>query len=79
MSLPMWALIIIVLINGAGPSSGAGSSISSLIFTSQDQCTTAAAQMSGSSYVGVDSGPYRIVAKCVERATNGGALLNARH
>jgi len=55
----MWTLIIIALINGAGPSSGPGSSISSLIFASQDQCTAAAAQIDGSSYVGVDmGGPY---------------------
>jgi hypothetical protein len=76
----MWTLIIIALINGAGPSSGAGSSISSLIFASQDQCTAAAAQIDGSSYVGVDmGGPYQIIAKCVERGANGGALVNAKH
>jgi hypothetical protein len=51
-----------------------------LIFGSQDQCTAAAAQIGGSGYVGVDKGgPYQIIAKCVERATNGGAFLNAKH
>jgi hypothetical protein len=78
-AFPMWTLIIIVLINGNGPSSGAGSSMSSLIFASQDQCKAAATQIGGSGYVGVDNGPYRIVAKCIERATNGGALVNAKH
>jgi hypothetical protein len=71
----MWTLVIIVLTNGLGPSSGAGSSISSLVFASEDQCTAAAAQISGSGNVAVDKGgPYQIIAKCIARATSGAAL-----
>jgi hypothetical protein len=69
----MWTLIVIILINGNGPSSGAGSSFSTLIFARQDQCATAAAEIGGSGYVGDDkAGPYHIIAKCVERAMTGG-------
>jgi hypothetical protein len=69
----MWTLVIIVLTNGLGPSSGSSGTVSSMIFASEDQCAAAAAQISASGNVGVDKGgPYQIIAKCIARATSGG-------
>lgn len=68
----MWTLVIIVLTNGLGPSSGSSSTVSTLSFTTEAQCSTAAAQISGSGYVAPDKGgPYQIIAKCVLRRLNG--------
>jgi hypothetical protein len=73
-SAPMWTLVIIVLANGASPSSGSGSAISALNFVNQQECSEAAAQVAGSGNVGGDrGGPYQIIAKCVQRSTSGGA------
>ena len=66
----MWTLVIIVLTNGVGPSSGSSSSIAQMTFTSEAQCSTAAGQISGSGYVAPDKGPYQIIAKCVLRSSN---------
>jgi hypothetical protein len=75
----MWTLVIIVLTNGVGPSGGAASSMSALIFASEDQCREAAVEMSGSGYVGIDKGgPYQIIAKCFARSTTTGGLPGAK-
>jgi hypothetical protein len=72
-SLPMWTLVIIVLTNGLGPSSGSGAAVSSMIFASEEQCAAAAAQIGGSGTVGPEKGgPYQIIAKCIARSTSGG-------
>jgi hypothetical protein len=68
----MWTLVIIVLTNGVGPSSGSSSSMLQMTFATEAQCSTAAAQMNGSGYVSPDKGgPYQIIAKCILRRSNG--------
>jgi hypothetical protein len=68
----MWTLIVIIPTNGAGASSGSSSSMTSMIFASEEQRSAAATQLSGSGYISGDkSGPYQIIAKCIERATSG--------
>jgi hypothetical protein len=75
----MWTLVIIVLTNGVGPSSGAGTAISSMTFASQEQCSIAAEQIGTSGYVGGDKGgPYQIIAKCIARTTSGGFFGNGQ-
>ena len=75
----MWTLIIIVLTNGVGPSSGSGAAVSSMIFASQDQCSSAASEISGSGTVGAEKGgPYQIIAKCIARSTSGGPNVGKR-
>ena len=79
-SLPMWTLVIIVLTNGVGPSSGSGAAVSSMIFASEEQCMAAAAQIGGSGTVGPErGGPYQIIAKCIARSTSGGPNAGAKH
>jgi hypothetical protein len=71
----MWTLVIIVLTNGVGPSSGAGSSIAQMVFASEDQCNAAAAQLSTVGTVNSDKGgPYQIIAKCIARSTGMGGV-----
>lgn len=75
----MWTLVLIVLTNGAGPSSGSGAAVSSMVFASEAQCSTAAAQLGGSGAIGTDKGgPYQIIAKCVARSMNGGLQPGAK-
>jgi hypothetical protein len=75
----MWTLVIIVLTNGVGPSSGSGAAVSSMIFASEDQCSAAAADLRGSGTVGVDKGgPYQIIAKCIARSTSGGPTAGVK-
>ena len=75
----MWTLVLIVLTNGAGPSSGSGAAVSSLVFASEAQCSAAATQLAGSGTVGADKGgPYVIIAKCVARNMNGGLVAAAK-
>ena len=66
----MWTLIIIVLANGASSTGGSGSAISSLNFISQEECQTAASQLSGAGVIGDKGKPYQIIAKCVLRNTS---------
>jgi hypothetical protein len=68
----MWTLIVIILTNGAGASSGSSTSMTSMIFASEEQCSAAATQLSGSGYISGDkSGSYQIIAKCIARASSG--------
>jgi hypothetical protein len=76
----MWTLVMIVLTNGVGPSSGSGAAISSLIFASEEQCMAAATEIGGSGTVSGDKGgPYQIIAKCIARSTSGGPSAGAKH
>jgi hypothetical protein len=79
-SLSMWTLVIIVLTNGVGPSSGSGAAVSSMIFASEDQCASAATEISGSGTVGAEKGgPYQIIAKCIARSTSGAPSAGVKH
>jgi hypothetical protein len=76
----MWTLVMIVLANGVGPSSGSGAAISSLVFASEEQCLAAAAQIGGSGTIDGDrGGPYQIIARCIARSTSGGPTAGAKH
>ena len=69
----MWTLVLIVLTNDAGPSSGSAAAVSSMIFASQSQCVTA-----GAGPIEPDKGgAYPIIAKCVARNMNGGLVAGA--
>jgi hypothetical protein len=71
----MWTLVIIVLTNGAGASSGAGAAIAQMVFASEDQCNTAASQLSTAGTVNSDKGgPYQIIAKCIARSSGMGGI-----
>jgi len=75
----MWTLVLIVLTNGAGPSSGSGAAVSAMIFASQAQCLAAAGELAGAGSIGSDKGgPYQIIAKCVARNMNGGLVAGAK-
>ena len=50
-----------------------------MIFASEDQCQTAAAEIRGSGTVGAEKGgPYQIIAKCIARSTSGGPTAGAK-
>ncbi|MGD0188667.1 MAG: hypothetical protein ABSC25_25975 [Roseiarcus sp.] len=71
----MWTLVIFVLTNGVGPSSGSGAAVSQMIFASEDQCNTAASQLTTVGTVSTDKGgPYQIIAKCIARSTALGGI-----
>ena len=75
----MWTLVIIVLTNGVGPSSGSGAAVAQMVFASEDQCKAAARQLSTAGTVGSDKGGlYQIIAKCIARSTGMGGIPAAR-
>jgi hypothetical protein len=73
----MWTLVVIVLTNGVGPSSGSGAAIAQMIFAREDQCRDAASLLTATGSVASDKGgPYQVIAKCFARSsTTGGVPL----
>ena len=67
----MWRPVIIVQTNRVGPSCGSSSSIAQMTFTTEQQCSIAAAQITGSGDVVPEKGgSNQIIAKCVLRSSN---------
>ena len=75
----MWTLVIIILTNGVGPSSGSGAAVAQMVFASEDQCKAAAKQLSTAGTVGSDKGgPFQVIAKCIARSTGMGGIPTVR-